>query len=134
VPRLESPAEGVALELVQGDLTRLRDAGVSGGNRLILDTCTFHDFTPDQRARASRPMIRGVDHDGIEAASPAGRWSTLTRPATTHRRCSTRYSDRTSVSIGSNVDSGVPPRPNTLPARRAASGAGDNLLDAATSR
>ena len=85
-------AEALDVELIHGDVTRLRDAGVGGGYRLILDTGTFHDFTPDQRAalgrevdavatddatviltvwpQRRRPLIRGVDRDGIEEAFP----------------------------------------------------------------
>ena len=85
-------ADGVELHLVHGDVTRLRDAGVTHGHRLVLDTGTFHDFSPDQRLAMGReidaiatpdaniiltvwperrrPLIRGVDQDGIEAAFP----------------------------------------------------------------
>ena len=85
-------AEAVDVELLHGDVTKLRDAGVGGGYRLILDTGTFHDFSPDQRAamgrevdavasadatviltvwpQRRRPLIRGVDEDGIKAAFP----------------------------------------------------------------
>lgn len=84
--------EAFEVELVQGDVTKLQDAGVGSGYRLILDTGTFHDFTPDQRAAMGRevdavaaddatviltvwperrrPLIRGVDRDGIEDAFP----------------------------------------------------------------
>lgn len=90
--RARAAAEQVALELVHGDVTRLRDAGVGDGYRLILDTGTFHDFTPQQRQamgrevdaiatddatviltvwpKRRRPLIRGVDPLDIRAAFP----------------------------------------------------------------
>jgi SAM-dependent methyltransferase len=85
-------AAGVDTDLIHGDVTRLTDAGVGTGFRLIVDTGTFHDFTPEQRRAMGRgvdavaaedatviltvwpercrPLIRGVDRDGIEAAFP----------------------------------------------------------------
>ncbi len=91
--RARTAAEGVDVDFADGDVTRLRDAGIADGYRLVLDTGTFHDFAPDARlamgreidAVASadatviltvwperrRPLIRGVDRDGIEAAFPA---------------------------------------------------------------
>jgi SAM-dependent methyltransferase len=83
-------AAGVSMKLVQGDVTRLSDADVGSGFRLILDTGTFHDFDAEQRqgmarsvdalatedatlillcwSRRIRPLIRGVSRDEIEAA------------------------------------------------------------------
>lgn len=85
-------SEGVQLDLVEGDVTRLRESGITGGYRLVLDTGTFHDFSPEARIATGReidavttddatviltvwperrrPLIRGVDPDGIEAAFP----------------------------------------------------------------
>lgn len=85
-------AAGVDVELVQGDVTNLAEAGVGTGYRLVIDTGTFHDFTADQRQamgrgvdaiatrdatviltiwpQRRRPLIRGVDRDGVEAAFP----------------------------------------------------------------
>ncbi len=85
-------AKGVHMELVHGDVTALPDAAIGTGYRLIVDTGTFHDFTPEQRSAMGRgvdavatddatiiltvwpdrrrPLIRGVDLDGIEAAFP----------------------------------------------------------------
>jgi SAM-dependent methyltransferase len=83
-------AAGVSMKLVQGDVTRLSDADVGSGFRLILDTGTFHDFDAEQRqgmarsvdalatedatlillcwSRRVRPFIRGVSREEIEAA------------------------------------------------------------------
>lgn len=83
---------GVDMNLVHGDVTDLRSAGVGAGYRLVLDTGTFHGLTGPQRAamgreidavaapdatvlllvwpRRRRPLIRGVDRDGIDAAFP----------------------------------------------------------------
>lgn len=100
--RARAAAEGVDLDLVHGDVTRLRDAGVGDGYRLILDTGTFHDFTPEARIAMGRqvdavaahnatviltvwperrrPLIRGVDREGIEAAFP--NWEVIDAGAT----------------------------------------------------
>jgi len=81
---------GVELKLVQGDVTRLSEAEVGSGFRLILDTGTFHDFDTEQQhgmarcvdalatddatvillcwPRRIRPLIRGVSREEIEAA------------------------------------------------------------------
>ena len=83
-------AAGVEMKLVQGDVTRLCEAEVGSGFRLVLDTGTFHDFDPRQQQgmarsvdalatrdatvillcwpRRMRPLIRGVDRNEIEAA------------------------------------------------------------------
>lgn len=83
-------AAGVAMKLVQGDVTRLSEADVGSGFRLILDTGTFHDFGTEQQQgmarsvdalasqdatvillcwpRRIRPLIRGVSREEIEAA------------------------------------------------------------------
>ena len=83
---------GVEVELVQGDVTSLRDAGVGSGFRLLLDTGTFHGLQDHQRLamgqevdavagpdatllllawpRRRRPLIRGVDVSEIEEAFP----------------------------------------------------------------
>ena len=83
---------GVEVELVQGDVTALRDAGVDSGFRLLLDTGTFHGLKDHQRLamghevdavagpdatllllawpRRRRPLIRGVDVSEIEEAFP----------------------------------------------------------------
>jgi cyclopropane fatty-acyl-phospholipid synthase-like methyltransferase len=85
-------AAGVDVELVLGDMTNITEAGIGTGYRLVVDTGTFHDFTADQREamgrgvdaiatrdatviltvwpQRRRPLIRGVDRDGIEAAFP----------------------------------------------------------------
>lgn len=83
-------ASGVEMKLVQGDVTRLSEAEVGSGFRLILDTGTFHDFDTEQQQgmarsvgalaaedatvlllcwpRRTRPLIRGVSREEIEAA------------------------------------------------------------------
>ena len=83
-------AAGVKMKLVQGDVTRLSEADVGSGFRLILDTGTFHDFDPEEQQgmarsvdalatqnatvillcwpRRIRPLIRGVSREEIEAA------------------------------------------------------------------
>jgi SAM-dependent methyltransferase len=83
-------AAGVEMKLVQGDVTRLSEAEVGSGFRLILDTGTFHDFDTEQQQgiarsvgalaaedatvlllcwpRRTRPLIRGVSREEIEAA------------------------------------------------------------------
>ena len=83
---------GVSMKLVEGDVTRLRDAGIGTGFRLVLDTGTFHDFDhiqqqamgreidsvagPDATVlllvwpKRMRPLIRGATRAEIEAAFP----------------------------------------------------------------
>ena len=85
-------AEKIDMKTVLGDVTRLRDAGIGDGYRLVLDTGTFHDFDTDAQVamgreieaiaaddatiiltvwpRRRRPLIRGVDRHEIEAAFP----------------------------------------------------------------
>lgn len=85
----------VNMKLVEGDVTKLRDAGIGTGFRLVLDTGTFHDFdTARQQAMArevdaitatdatvlllvwpkrARALIRGATRDEIEAAFPGWR-------------------------------------------------------------
>lgn len=87
--------EGVAMELVEADVTAMGPAQVGEGFRLVVDTGTFHDFDPARRAgmgrsidavaapdavviltvwpQRRRPLIRGVDEAGIEAAFPGWR-------------------------------------------------------------
>lgn len=83
---------GVNMQLVKGDVTALRDAGIGSGFQLVLDTGTFHDFdTARQQAmgreidaiaapaatvlllvwpKRMRPLIRGATRTEIEAAFP----------------------------------------------------------------
>lgn len=86
---------GVDMTLVNGDVTRLREAGVGSGYRLLLDTGTFHGLKRAQREAMGReieaiaaddatvvllawaprnrgPLPRGVSRDEVEAAFP--RW------------------------------------------------------------
>jgi hypothetical protein len=73
-------------------VTALSAAGIGSGFRLVLDTGTFHDLNSAQRAAMGRevsavaasdatvlllvwperrrPLIRGVNRDGVEAAFP----------------------------------------------------------------
>jgi hypothetical protein len=96
---------GVEMQLIQGDVTALPEAGVGTGFRLILDTGTFHDFNADQRAamgrgveaiagpdatllllvwpKRQRPLIRGVTRHEIEEAFPG--W-TITHVEPSHFR------------------------------------------------
>lgn len=84
--------EGVDVALLEADVTSMTPAQVGHGFRLLVDTGTFHDFGPTQREgmgrsidavaapeatviltvwpQRRRPLIRGVDHEGIEAAFP----------------------------------------------------------------
>lgn len=85
-------ANGVEMTLAQGDVTEIERAGIGFDYRLVLDTGTFHDFSPaQQRAmgrgvdaitasdatvlllvwpKRLRPLIRGASHVEIEAAFP----------------------------------------------------------------
>ena len=85
-------AEAIDMKVVLGDVTRLRDADIGDGYRLIIDTGTFHDFDTDQQIamgrevdaiatdeaaivltvwpRRHRPLIRGVNREEIQAAFP----------------------------------------------------------------
>lgn len=86
---------GVNMQLVNGDVTALRNAGIGTGFLLVLDTGTFHDFdVARQQAmgreidavagagaavlllvwpKRKRPLIRGATRDEIEAAFPGWR-------------------------------------------------------------
>jgi len=82
---------GVEMRIVNGDVTRMRDAGIGPGFRLVLDTGTFHGLGPGQREAMGRevsaiaapdatvlmvawnprrrgPFPRGVSHAEIESA------------------------------------------------------------------
>ena len=83
---------GVDMKFVQGDVTKLEDAGVGTGFRLVLDSGTFHDFdearqsamgrgitaiaAPDATVlllvwpKRRRPLIRGASRLEIERAFP----------------------------------------------------------------
>ena len=78
------------VELVQGNVTALRESGVGSNFRLLLDTGTFHGLKDHERVamgrevdavaardatmlllawpRRRRPLIRGVDVSEIEEA------------------------------------------------------------------
>jgi SAM-dependent methyltransferase len=97
-------AAEVDVRLVQGDVAALREAGVDGGFRLLLDTGTFHGLNRAQRQAMGReidavatddatvlllawaprrrgPLPRGVSVDEIQEAFPG--W-TLTEVGPTH--------------------------------------------------
>ena len=82
----------IEMRLVEGDVTKLRAAGVDSDYRLVLDTGTFHGLKDHEREamgrevsavaaadatvlliawpRRRRPLIRGVSRAEIEAAFP----------------------------------------------------------------
>jgi SAM-dependent methyltransferase len=85
--------EGVAMKVVQGDVTDLEPSGIEPGFDLILDTGTFHGLLPEQRLAMGRevdriagpeatvlidafaprrrgPLPRGASQSNIEAAFP----------------------------------------------------------------
>ena len=87
---------GVEMRIVHGDVTRLRDADVGSGFRLLLDTGTFHGLTDEQRRRMGTeisavaapdatlildcfaprrrgPLPRGASRPEIERAFPGWR-------------------------------------------------------------
>lgn len=95
---------GVDVELVRGDVTALRAAGIDAGYRLVLDTGTFHGLNADQREAMGRevdavaapdasvlllaweprrrgPLPRGASPGEIETAFPE--W-TVTEVGPTH--------------------------------------------------
>lgn len=47
---------GVEVQLVQGDVTALRQAGIGAGFRLLVDTGTFHGLTDAQREAMGREV------------------------------------------------------------------------------
>ena len=81
---------GLNMQLVRGDVTALRAAGLGYGFRLVLDTGTFHDLNSAQRdamgrevsavaapdatvlllvwPKRRRPLIRGANRTEVEAA------------------------------------------------------------------
>lgn len=84
---------GVEMELVSGDVTRMREVGIGPGYRLVLDTGTFHGLSPEQREAMGRevdaiagsdatvlllvwtprrrgPLPRGASRGEVEAAFP----------------------------------------------------------------
>jgi SAM-dependent methyltransferase len=95
--RARTDRAGVAVRLVEGDVTRLRTTGVGDGFSFLLDLGLFHDeLTDDQRAAMGRevtsvaapgatllmvswapgrrgPLPRGASRADIEAAYPAWR-------------------------------------------------------------
>jgi SAM-dependent methyltransferase len=84
---------GIEMRLVEGDVTKLRAAGIGSGFRLVLDTGTFHGLNDREREAMGRevsavaapdatvlliawvprrrgPLPRGVSRREIEAAFP----------------------------------------------------------------
>lgn len=83
---------GTTMQIIKADVTKITEADLGSGYRLVLDTGTFHDLTSDQRMamgrgisavttpdatvlllvwpRRRRPLIRGADRKDIEAAFP----------------------------------------------------------------
>lgn len=83
---------GVDMQLVHGDVTNLRAAGLGTDFQLVLDTGTFHDFNRAQQEamgrevdaiaavdatvlllvwpKRRRPLIRGASRSDVEAAFP----------------------------------------------------------------
>lgn len=47
---------GVEMQLVRGDVTALREAGIGAGFRLLVDTGTFHGLTDAQREAMGREV------------------------------------------------------------------------------
>jgi SAM-dependent methyltransferase len=96
---------GVEMRLVPADVTKLEDADVGTGFRLVLDSGTFHDFDEDQQRamgrgitaiaapdatvlllvwpKRRRPLIRGASRQEIEQAFPE--W-TITHVEPSHFR------------------------------------------------
>jgi cyclopropane fatty-acyl-phospholipid synthase-like methyltransferase len=84
--------EGVEMHVVKGDVTKLEEADVCKGFRLVLDSGTFHDFDKQERLamgrgvdaitsddatvyllvwpKRIRPLIRGASREEIEEAFP----------------------------------------------------------------
>jgi SAM-dependent methyltransferase len=54
--RARSEEEGVDMQLVRGDVTRLRETAVGTGFRLLLDTGTFHGLADAQRDAMGREV------------------------------------------------------------------------------
>lgn len=91
---------GVEMQLVHGDVTALRAAGIGSDFRLVLDTGTFHDLNNAHRAamgrevsaitvsdatvlllvwpKRRRPLIRGVDRSEVETAFPGWKVTDVT--------------------------------------------------------
>jgi SAM-dependent methyltransferase len=84
---------GVDMQLIHGDVTALREAGVPSGFQLVLDTGTFHGLNAAQREAMGRevsaiaaedatvlvlgwtpkrrgPLPRGVSHSEVQTAFP----------------------------------------------------------------
>jgi SAM-dependent methyltransferase len=54
--RARASAAGVEVQIVQGDVTALRDAGVGSGFRLVFDFGTVHGLTRHQRLAVGREV------------------------------------------------------------------------------
>jgi SAM-dependent methyltransferase len=56
---------GVELQLVEGDVTALRAAGLQPGFRLVLDTGTFHGLTSAQREAMAHEVSAITEPDAV---------------------------------------------------------------------
>lgn len=54
--RKRAQEAGIEIEVVRGDVTALREAGVGSGFQLLLDTGTFHGLSAPQRAAMGREV------------------------------------------------------------------------------
>ena len=105
--------EGVEMELVHGDVTDLRGAGIETGYRLILDTGTFHGLARSQRAAMGREVDTVAASDAtvlLLAWEP--RWRGPLPRGASRREIEEAFSDWTVTDVGpSNF---VAPRPVEL--------------------
>jgi SAM-dependent methyltransferase len=63
--RARSEEEGVDMQLVRGDVTRLRETAVGTGFRLLLDTGTFHGLADAQRDAMGREVSAVASPDAV---------------------------------------------------------------------
>lgn len=63
--RARSEEEGVDMQLVRADVTRLRETAVGTGFRLLLDTGTFHGLAAAQRDAMGREVSAVASPDAV---------------------------------------------------------------------
>jgi SAM-dependent methyltransferase len=63
--RARSEEEGVDMQLVRGDVTRLHETSVETGFRLLLDTGTFHGLADAQRDAMGREVSAVASPDAV---------------------------------------------------------------------